>query len=66
MAKFLMLTLALAALSGSQAAEVQANPIRKVVSMLQGLQKKVEAEAKKDQELYDKFMCYCKNGATLL
>ena len=31
--------------------------------MLQNLQKKVEAEAKKDQELYDKFMCYCKNGA---
>ena len=64
MAKLLLLTLALAALSGSQAAEVQANPIRKVVSMLQGLQKKVEAEAKKDQELYDKFMCYCKNGAS--
>ena len=57
MVKFLMLTLALAALSGCQTAEVQANPIRKVASMLQGLQKKVEAEAKKDQEIYDKFMC---------
>jgi len=39
-----------------------ANPIRKVVTMLQNMQKKVEAEGKKEKELYDKFMCYCKNG----
>jgi len=43
--------------------EISANPIRKVVTMLQQMQKKVEAEGKKEQELYDKFMCYCKNGA---
>merc|ERR1719482_986619 len=30
--------------------------------MLQAMQKKVTAEAAKEQELYDKFMCYCKNG----
>merc|ERR1719236_203004 len=28
--------------------------------------KKIEAEAKKEQELYDKFMCYCKTGAETL
>merc|ERR1719271_1136056 len=28
------------------------------------MQKKVEAEGKKEQELYDKFMCYCKNGVS--
>jgi len=39
-----------------------ANPIRKVVNMLQAMQKKVTAEGEKEQELYDKFMCYCKNG----
>jgi septal ring factor EnvC (AmiA/AmiB activator) len=39
-----------------------ANPIRKVVTMLQNMEKKVQAEAKKEQEIYDKFMCYCKNG----
>merc|ERR1719162_1566929 len=43
--------------------ENNANPIRKVVTMLQAMQKKVSAEGKKEQELYDKFMCYCKNGA---
>merc|ERR1719284_1768962 len=41
-----------------------ANPIRKVVNMLQGMVKKVEAEGEKEQELYDKFMCYCKNGGS--
>jgi len=30
--------------------------------MLQNMQKKVEAEADKEQKLYDKFMCYCKNA----
>jgi septal ring factor EnvC (AmiA/AmiB activator) len=38
------------------------NPIRRVVTMLQMMQKKVEAEGNKEQELYDAFMCYCKNG----
>jgi DNA repair exonuclease SbcCD ATPase subunit len=39
-----------------------ANPIRKVVNMLQMMQKKVEAEGEKEKELFDKFMCYCKNA----
>merc|ERR1719248_460749 len=39
-----------------------ANPIRKVVTMLQDMQKSVEAEGKKEQDLFDKFMCYCSNG----
>lgn len=30
--------------------------------MLQTMQKKVEAEGVKEQELFDKFMCYCKNS----
>jgi len=42
------------------------NPIRKVVTMLQGMQKKVQAEGEKEKTLFDKFMCYCKNGASAL
>jgi len=38
------------------------NPIRRVVTLLQNMQKKVEAEGKKEKELFEKFMCYCKNG----
>jgi len=40
-----------------------ANPIRKVVTMLQQMQNKVTAEGKKEKELFDKFMCYCTTGA---
>jgi len=49
-----------------EANEAQANPIRKVVNMLQAMQKKVAAEGKKEKELYDKFMCYCKNAGSTL
>merc|ERR1719305_292989 len=41
-----------------------ANPIRKVVTMLQNMVKKVEAEGEKETELFEKYMCYCKNGAS--
>merc|ERR1719191_1815089 len=34
--------------------------------MLQSMQKKVEAEGKKEEELFEKFMCYCKNGKATL
>merc|ERR1719160_1332311 len=48
------------------AIKMMANPIRKVVVMLQAMQKKVQAEGEKEEELYEKFMCYCKNGAGAL
>merc|ERR1719331_3297946 len=40
-----------------------ANPIRKVVTMLQDMQKTVESEGEKEKKLFDEFMCYCNNGA---
>jgi len=44
----------------------EANPIRKVVGMLQNLEAKVQGEGAKEKELHDKYMCYCKNaGGTL-
>merc|ERR1719160_613150 len=30
------------------------------------MQKKVEAEGVKEEELFEKFMCYCKNGKAQL
>jgi len=38
------------------------NPIRKVVTMLQKMQAKVEEEAKAELALFEKFMCYCKTA----
>merc|ERR1719236_96691 len=56
--------LAAACLSPASAAsvELRANPIRKVVTMLQDMQKTVEAEGKKEEDLFEKFMCYCSGG----
>merc|ERR1719238_518988 len=42
--------------------QVAVNPIRRVVTMLQGMEKKVAAEGEKEEALFEKFMCYCKNG----
>merc|ERR1719469_1763168 len=56
-----------AAVGSGRAVEQQvsavANPIRKVVSMLQFMQKKVGQQGKDEEELYEKFMCYCKTGS---
>jgi len=53
------------ALSGANAgsSSLLANPIRKVVTMLQDMQKTVESEGDKEKKLFDEFMCYCNNGA---
>jgi len=50
------------ALGQAESANVAANPIRKVVNMLQGMQKKIEAEGEKEQAMFDKYMCYCKTS----
>jgi len=60
-------TLALFALGSSVLAlEQGANPIRKVVTMLQMMQNKVIAEGEKETELYEKYVCWCKTGASSL
>jgi hypothetical protein len=53
----LLLILSLSAVSAEQAAG--ANPIRKIVTLLQNMQKEIEAEGAKEKELFDKFMCFC-------
>jgi len=38
------------------------NPIRRVVDLLERMQKQVTEEGKAEKELYEKFMCWCKTG----
>merc|ERR1719487_2066830 len=57
----LFLLLALSA-SCAQDASLEANPIRKIVTLMQDMQKEIEAEGAKEKVLYDDFMCFCKNG----
>jgi len=61
---FVALLVPAAALTSTaeQTATLAANPIRKVVTMLQMMSKKIEEEGVKEKELYDKFMCYCKTA----
>merc|ERR1719326_2432765 len=61
-ALFLMLLAHAQATNSNDKDEATANPIRRVVTLLQQMAKKVEAEGKAQQELFDKFMCYCKNS----
>merc|ERR1719311_590931 len=65
MGRFTLLILS-SLLLGAASESLSANPIRKVVGMLQDMQKTVEAEGAKEKELFDKFMCYCNNGASAL
>jgi len=41
-------------------ARTHANPIRKVVNMLKMLEAKTEEEGKQAKQIFDKYMCYCK------
>jgi len=42
--------------------EFGANPIRKIVVLMQDMQKELEAEGAKETELFEKFMCFCNGG----
>merc|ERR1719403_792991 len=57
-----VLLLSLSILSPHCAYAGTANPIRRVVTMLQEMQVKVTEEGAKEKHLFDKFMCYCKTA----
>jgi len=60
------LLLCAGAVAEGEHAKVAINPIRRVVSMLQMMQKKIAAEGDAEKELYEKFMCWCKTGGSAL
>merc|ERR1719356_1266472 len=50
--------------SGQSLVQASANPIRRVVSLLQKMAKKVEAEGEEETALYEKFSCYCSTSGS--
>eukprot|EP00930_Biecheleria_cincta_P055028 TRINITY_DN413_c0_g1_i2.p1 TRINITY_DN413_c0_g1~~TRINITY_DN413_c0_g1_i2.p1 ORF type:complete len:709 (-),score=252.45 TRINITY_DN413_c0_g1_i2:133-2259(-) len=60
MARFFVLLCLVGMASASQESMAGANPIRKVVTLMETMQSKIEAEAKKEDELFERFECYCK------
>jgi len=59
---FLTFAPAASASANRDASNEGVNPIRRVVGMLQMMEKKVQAEGEKEKQLFDKYMCYCQNG----
>jgi septal ring factor EnvC (AmiA/AmiB activator) len=62
MMRTLVFLLVAGASASQQSETARANPIRKVVTMLQSMEKKVVAEGEKEKELFEKYMCYCKTS----
>jgi len=60
MAKMLAVAALFLVIGNAEATQV--NPIRKVVTMLQNMQKKIAAEGAKKEKMFDQYMCYCKNA----
>merc|ERR1719355_483248 len=55
--------LGLALLASASASVSDApNPVLKVVKMLEDMQAQLKAEAKGDEEAYDKMQCYCRTN----
>jgi len=63
MVRAVLLAVCIACVSGAKV-QVGANPIRKVVTLMQNMQKEVEVELSKEKELYDKFMCFCSGSGS--
>jgi predicted nucleic acid-binding Zn-ribbon protein len=57
---FCVLALCCPTLGGD--ASANANPIRKIVTLMQDMQKEIDAEGAKEKVLFDKFMCFCDGG----
>jgi len=55
-----------AATEAEQKASTGVNPIRKVVGLMQEMQKEVEAEGEEEKDLFEKFYCYCTNNRDAL
>jgi len=52
-----------AGMTAAMQTEIRGNPIKKVVTMLQDMQRAVGTEGEKEKVLFDKFMCYCSTTA---
>jgi len=56
------LTLFFLAGAAALASEERLNPMRRVINILQKMQKEVTEEGEKEADLYEKFMCFCKGS----
>lgn len=57
-----LLVAALASQACVDAASVAANPVRKVIQLMQDMKAEIATEQEKEKELYDKFKCICSSS----
>jgi predicted nucleic acid-binding Zn-ribbon protein len=46
--------------------DAEANPIRRVVKLLQKMQSEIKEEGKREEKLFQKYQCYCQQGTAKL
>ena len=46
--------------------QMSENPIRRIVNLLQMMAKEVEEDGEKDEEMHEKYMCYCETNSKKL
>jgi len=51
---------------GALELSTQENPIRRIVNLLQNMQKKIEKEGEEQEEMFEKFVCYCEQNSKKL
>jgi septal ring factor EnvC (AmiA/AmiB activator) len=66
MQKILLLTILSCAVASRERGQLHANPVRRVVTMLQSMSKKIAEEGEAEKKQFEAFMCYCKNGGSTL
>ncbi|CAJ1361731.1 unnamed protein product [Effrenium voratum] len=49
-----------------QEAALRGNPVKKVIEMLETMQRKVKSEAAEKEKAFNKYICYCKSTTTTL
>jgi septal ring factor EnvC (AmiA/AmiB activator) len=46
--------------------QLSENPIRRIVNLLQMMQKEIEEDGEKDEEMHEKYLCYCETNSKKL
>jgi len=57
-----MILVSLLAFQSANAIQAKVNPMRKIISMLQDMQKELEREGELEKEIFDKAICACEGG----
>jgi len=52
--------------AGALELSMQENPIRRIVNLLQNMQKKIEEEGEEQEKMFEKFVCYCETNSDKL